>query len=69
MRPVQVLLVDDERDFLDPLALRLGRRNFSVSTAESGDEALAKTANADFDVVVLPELDVDPVGPPAEEDG
>jgi len=53
MRSVRVLLVDDEVDFLEPLAARLGKRNFDVSTAESGDEAIARAEETDFDVVVL----------------
>jgi two-component system, OmpR family, response regulator CpxR len=48
-----VLVVDDERDFVDPLAERLAARDFSVQTAYSGDEALARVSVADVDVVIL----------------
>jgi len=37
MQPVRILLVDDEPGFAEPLALRLDRRGFAVTTAESGD--------------------------------
>jgi DNA-binding NtrC family response regulator len=48
-----VLLVDDEPDFLYPLARRLGRRNLTVESAGSGDEALKIIAGKKVDVVVL----------------
>ena len=50
---INVLLIDDERDFLDITAKRLSRRGYNVMTAEScagGLEAMARTA---ADVVVL----------------
>ena len=48
-----VLLVDDEREFVDVLAQRLEVRGFKVSTAFSGDEAIAKMNEQAPDVVVL----------------
>ena len=48
-----VLLVDDEREFVDVLAQRLEVRGFKVSTAFSGDEAIAKMNEQASDVVVL----------------
>lgn len=50
---VKVLLVDDERDFIDVLGERLESRGLTVSKAESGDEALEKVRQEDVDVVVL----------------
>ncbi len=50
---IKVLLVDDEREFIQTLAERLEVRNFSVQTAFAGDEALSKIKEQDFDVVVL----------------
>lgn len=50
---VKVLLVDDERDFIDVLGERLESRGLTVSKAESGDEALEKVGQEDIDVVVL----------------
>lgn len=50
---VRVLLVDDEKEFVDVLAERLEARNFSVATALSGDEALGLLNEQDFDVVLL----------------
>ena len=48
-----VLLVDDEREFVDVLAQRLEVRGFKVFTAFSGDEAIAKMNEQAPDVVVL----------------
>jgi len=53
MRSARILLVDDEVGFTEPLALRLDRRDFSVTTVESGDEAIVKTDEAEFDVALV----------------
>jgi len=50
---IKVLLVDDEKEFIQTLAERLEVRDFSVQTAFNGDEALSKVKEQDFDVVVL----------------
>lgn len=48
-----VLLVDDEPDFLYPLVKRLIKRRLEVETAGSGREALQRIAEKPFDVVVV----------------
>jgi DNA-binding response OmpR family regulator len=48
-----VLLVDDEKDFVDVLAERLESRDFAVTTAYDGDEAVAMIQEKEIDVVVL----------------
>ncbi|MDQ1330307.1 MAG: hypothetical protein QG578_570 [Thermodesulfobacteriota bacterium] len=50
---IKVLLVDDEKEFIEALAERLAVRDFYVKTAFNGDEALSKIKEDDFDVVVL----------------
>ena len=50
---IRVLLVDDEKDFVEALAQRLETRNLSVFKAYNGDEALACLREEDIDVVVL----------------
>jgi len=50
---ISVLLVDDEKDFVESLAERLQIRDFNVTTALSGDEALKLVEDRDFDVIVL----------------
>ena len=50
---IRVLLVDDERDFVETLAQRLEVRDFAVTTAFGGDEALDLIKEREFDVVVL----------------
>jgi DNA-binding response OmpR family regulator len=53
MEVVRVLLVDDEAEFIETLGLRLESRGLATVTALSGDEALEKLEDEDFDVVVL----------------
>ena len=51
---VKVLLVDDEREFVAILTQRLTRRNYSVTSAHSGQDALAQLEeNKDIEVVIL----------------
>lgn len=50
---IRVLLVDDEKEFVEVLAERLETRDFAVSMALSGDEALRVIAQQEIDVVVL----------------
>jgi len=49
----RVLLVDDERDILEPLAYALERGGFEVKTVEEGEAALAVARSERFDVVIL----------------
>jgi two-component system, OmpR family, response regulator CpxR len=48
-----VLLVDDEKDFVETLAERLEVRNFTVITALSGDEAIEKVKQDHIDIIVM----------------
>jgi DNA-binding NtrC family response regulator len=48
-----VLLVDDEVEFLETLVKRLKRRNLSVKGVHSGEEAIESLAQCPVDVVVL----------------
>ena len=51
---INVLLVDDEKDFVESLAERLQIRDYKVTTtAFSGDEAIKLVENNEFDVIVL----------------
>ena len=50
---VRVLVVDDEREFVDTLVKRLGKRGLLCEGAYSGGEALAVVRDHDFDVVLL----------------
>jgi DNA-binding response OmpR family regulator len=50
---IRVLLVDDEKEFVDALAERLEIRDFDVTKAFDGDEALDRIRSVDVDVVVL----------------
>mgnify|MGYP001819251140 CR=1 FL=1 len=53
MQSTRILLVDDEAAFAEPLALRLERREYSVSRVESGDEAITRTDEEEFDVALV----------------
>lgn len=57
----KVLLVDDEKDFLDVLGERMKLRGMDVSTAASATEALKITEKKSFDAIILdlkmPEMD------------
>jgi DNA-binding NtrC family response regulator len=49
----RVLLVDDERDFLEVLIRRLGKRDVDVRGVSSGEEALQYLEAKPIDVAVL----------------
>jgi DNA-binding NtrC family response regulator len=49
----RVLIVDDEEKFSEPLAERLALRDYDVTTSQSGEDAVAKIKQYNYDVVVL----------------
>ncbi|CAG36220.1 response regulator [Desulfotalea psychrophila] len=49
----RVLLVDDEKDFIETLSNRLQIRGLTVSTSTCGQDALKLIEKEKFDVVVL----------------
>ena len=53
MEKCRVLLVDDERDFLEVLTRRLGKREVNVEGVSSGEEALQYLQAKPIDVAVL----------------
>ena len=53
MMKIRVLLVDDEKDFVDALAERLEVRGFQVMKAFNGDEGLGLLQTYEADVIVL----------------
>jgi DNA-binding NtrC family response regulator len=52
-KPVKILLVDDEKGFVDVISKRMSKRNIQVTRAYSGTEALQALRKEDFDVTVL----------------
>jgi DNA-binding NtrC family response regulator len=50
---IRVLLVDDEEEFVETLAQRLEVRDFEVTTAFNGADALERLEREDVDLVVL----------------
>ncbi|TDI68879.1 MAG: PglZ domain-containing protein [Bacteroidetes bacterium] len=55
MSEIKVLWVDDEIDLLKPHIIFLESRNYSVTTAQSGMEALQEIEKNSFDIVFLDE--------------
>ena len=51
--PIQLLLVDDEKGYVDVLTKRMSKRNIVVTSALSGSEAVQTLRKMSFDVVVL----------------
>jgi DNA-binding NtrC family response regulator len=49
----RVLLVDDEKEFVETLSERLALRNYDVTTSLSGDDAVEKIKHYNYDVVIL----------------
>ena len=52
-KPVRVLIVDDEEDFLEMFSLRLKEMGESVTTASSGKACLEILEREQIDVVIL----------------
>jgi len=50
--PKRILLVDDDKDLLHLISMRLGASGYTVSTAESGESALAAMAVAPPELVI-----------------
>ncbi|MBW1698902.1 MAG: response regulator [Deltaproteobacteria bacterium] len=50
---IRILLVDDEKEFMQTFAKRLRSRNFDVTTAYSGEEAIEKLREYNYDVAII----------------
>jgi CheY-like chemotaxis protein len=59
--PAKVLIVDDEKDFLDIMAERMEARGMNVTTTTSGEDALEMVLKESYDAVIMdlmmPEMD------------
>lgn len=53
MEPFNVMIVDDEKDFLETLVKRLEKRNLYAAGAESAEKAILLMQKKEFDVVIL----------------
>ena len=51
--PIDILIVDDEKDFVEMLSLRLVDQGHRVRAASSGEQGLAALDEAACDVVIL----------------
>ena len=51
--PVSLLLVDDEKGFVEVISKRLTKRNIQVTRALNGTEGIRALRRQDFDVAVL----------------
>ena len=52
-KKIKLLIVDDEEDFLNTIAERLGMRDFDIATASEGDLAVKVAKKGKFDVAIL----------------
>jgi len=52
-KPISVLLVDDESDFVEPVAFWLRSRKYDVCTARNGREAIQKIKSTAPDIVFM----------------
>ncbi|RPJ80024.1 MAG: response regulator, partial [Deltaproteobacteria bacterium] len=50
---IRLLLVDDEKGYINVLSNRLSKRGIDVSKANSGSQGIQILLNKDFDVAVL----------------
>ncbi len=55
MSEIKILWVDDEIDLLKPHIMFLEKKNYNVTTAQSGTEALEEIREQNFDIVFLDE--------------
>jgi DNA-binding NtrC family response regulator len=53
MADLRLLLVDDELEFREPMAVRLSKRSIGCVTAQSGEDALKTMATEPFDCAVV----------------
>lgn len=53
MHHLRVFIVDDDRDFAESLALLIESRGYQVELAFSGEEAIAKFREQDFDITFM----------------
>lgn len=57
----KILLIDDEKDFLDIMSERMKNRGMDVETAPSAKEAFEKVKKQNFDAIIvdllMPEMD------------
>jgi len=49
----RILIADDEEEFVQTLSERLTMRDYDVSTSLSGEDAIQKLTEYNFDVVIL----------------
>lgn len=52
-KKINLLMVDDEEEFLNSLAERLQNRDFNVTTATDGETAIGAAKKGGFDVALL----------------
>jgi DNA-binding NtrC family response regulator len=53
MADLKLLLVDDEQEFLEPMAARFARRNLACRAVQSGEEALEILKKESFNCAVV----------------
>jgi DNA-binding NtrC family response regulator len=50
---IKLLLVDDEKQFLETISMRLGMRDFDVTSVNSGEEAIEAARKQEFEIALV----------------
>jgi DNA-binding NtrC family response regulator len=50
---IKLLLVDDEKQFLETISTRLGMRDFDVTPVNSGEEAIEAARKQEFEIALV----------------
>ncbi|MCP4936069.1 MAG: response regulator, partial [bacterium] len=53
MKRIKILVVDDDRDFAESLVFVLEGRGYEVEVAHTGEAAIRKFQNNDFDIAFM----------------
>ncbi len=53
MKKIRVFIIDDDRDFAESLSMAIEGRGFDVEVAFSGEEAIEKFRETDFDIAFM----------------
>ena len=53
MKMIRVFIIDDDRDFAESLSMAIEGRGFEVEVAFSGEEAIKKFRETDFDIAFM----------------
>ena len=53
---IKLLLVDDEKQFLETISKRLSMRDFDVTPVSSGEEAIEAARKQEFEIALVDQI-------------